>query len=100
GFGRFYFLQTSRCHLAFLDEPSDMPDIYPGPTAFRPARGKFLHPGVSVKRQLFPIDPAETQRLVERLGIRDRWNTRIFLVNPQKQLRSSGVLLRQPRAQL
>lgn len=84
--------------MALLDKPIHMRNIYLGPTAFRPAWGEFLHPGVCVKRQLLPIYPTETQRLVKRFGIRDRWNTRIFLVNSQEQTARSGVLLRHPCA--
>lgn len=46
--------------------------------------GELLHPGISVKRQLLPVNPAETKRLVESLGIGDRWNTRILLENPDE----------------
>ena len=94
GFGRLHLLETSRRHMARLDEPIHVRDISFGPAAFGPSWSEFLHPGYSVERQLLPIDPTETQRLVERLGIRDRHNTRILLVNSQKQIGGPGVLLR------
>src|SRR6185437_1242310 len=98
GFRRLHLPETSRRHLTFLDKPIHMCNIYPRPTAFRPAWGESLHPGVCIERQLLPIYPTETQRLVKGLGVGDRWNSRVFLINPQEQSRGPGVLFRQPCA--
>ena len=80
------------------DEPTHVPDIYLGPAALGLARGESLDPGVRVERQLLRIYPAETECLLQRLGMCNRCDAGGLLVNPQQQPVGSDVLLREPRA--
>src|SRR5918995_5144655 len=59
--------QAGRAHQALLPELRDLLDVDPAPVAPRLPRREALHVALGVDRVGAPVDPAEAERLVDRL---------------------------------
>ena len=77
-----------------------MIDIDVAPDASWLSRRKALHITCLVQLLAHPIDPAETESLVQRLRICDALLSRRLLVEPDQQLTGGVVVLLEPLAKL
>ena len=69
--GTINFGLTARSHAPFLDQSSDVFTIHLRPRAPGSARRECLQKVVPAVRLLLSIDPAMTERYIERLGVGD-----------------------------
>src|SRR5579872_2665051 len=95
-------LQRSQSHLGhpprFL-EPFGVPKIHRAPVALRLSRRESLHVRGFIYALADAVDPAKTQRLVERFGIGNAGAARPLVVEPEPQFLDFVVVPRQPGAE-
>src|ERR687895_661939 len=87
-------------HPSLLGEPRHLLDVDLAPIAARPARGEALHVPVLVDRVGAAVDPAEAERLVDRLGPAHRTLPGVLLVHADVDLGLGLVVLLEPVVEL
>ena len=91
--GTIDFGLTAWSHAPFVGESSDVFTIHLRPRASGSARRERLQKVVLAVRLLLSIDPAMTERYIERLGVGDARQFRRLLSEPQSQARVVTLIL-------
>ena len=92
--------ESRRRHALFLDQFGGTLRIDRTPVALRLAWREPLHEGLIVQRLPHAVDPAKTQRLVQRFLVGDAAFARGFLVHAQPELGMRSVVFREPGAEV
>src|SRR5712692_2939472 len=96
-FSGLNFLEARWLHSAFVDQVLHLLRIDLRPSAFRATFGEFLQKELIVQRPFLPVDPAVTQRNVERFCIGYRINTRSLFSDLEPDPRRCRMMLFEPR---
>src|SRR6266542_540684 len=92
--------QARRQHAGLFDELLRAARVHRAPDAVPFPRREPDHVAVHVDALAQPVDPADAQRFVHRLGPGDARTPGVFLMEPDPQLGSVGVMLPEPRAEV
>ena len=89
--------QPGRADAVGGDQRLDLLPVDPRPLAAAPARREALEEPVLVERLALAVDPAEAERDLERLGVRDALDPRLLLGDLQPDAVGALVLCLEPR---
>lgn len=100
GFRLLDGFEAGGLHSSGFDEGHRFVAIDLRPDTPRRSRQKSLQPGLVVLRSFLPVDPAVTERGLERFRVRDGLNGGALLPNAEPHSRMPAVIFLEPRRPL